>query len=150
LRASGGLPLIIEQTAVQIALLGVTNAAPVASLASAVQASYELLDPDQQRCFRRLAQLRFPISIDVLAAISEADRAEVALMVTGLVRASLGEELPDGPSDMHSPIRHHGALLGADHGDGPKTLEALIGWADTVAPRHTNLGAGDAPWLPDL
>ncbi|WP_162599914.1 LuxR C-terminal-related transcriptional regulator [Nocardioides solisilvae] len=150
LRATGGLPLIIEQTAVQIALLGVANAAPVASLASAVQASYELLPPDQQRCFRRLAQVSFPVTIDVLAAVAGVERPAAARLAAGLARASLVEVLPDGRFDMLSPIRQHGAELGVLHGDASVTQRALIGWADRVAPRHTNVGAGDAPWLPDL
>ncbi len=73
LRASGGLPLLIEQMAVQIALVGMSKVAPTASLSEAVQASYELLDDDQQRCFRRLSTMAVPVSLTVLAAITEVD-----------------------------------------------------------------------------
>ncbi len=150
LRATGGLPLIIEQTAVQIALLGAANAAPATTLSTAVQASYDLLRPQQQRCFRRLAQVPFPISIDVLAAITEVDRGCTGELAAALVRRSLVELLPDGRFDMLSPIRQHGASLGEEHGDGPATRRALVAWADSVAPEDTNFGAGDAPWLRDL
>ncbi|WP_181312827.1 helix-turn-helix transcriptional regulator [Nocardioides campestrisoli] len=150
LRATGGLPLIIEQTAVQIALLGAANAAPATTLSTAVQASYDLLRPQQQRCFRRLAQVPFPISIDVLAAITEVDRGRTGELASALVRRSLVELLPDGRFDMLSPIRQHGASLGEEHGDGPATRRALVAWADSVAPEDTNFGAGDAPWLRDL
>lgn len=150
LRATGGLPLLIEQMAVQIAMLGVTNVVPTASLSEAVNASYELLDETQRRCFRRLAQMQSPVSIEVLAAITEVDRTEASLTAAGLVRRSLIEVLPDGRLDMLSPIRRHGAMLAASTDDAARTRAALIAWADGVAPAHTNFGAGDAPWLHDL
>src|SRR5690606_1967359 len=112
--------------------------------------SYELLDEDQRRCFRRLAQMSYPVSIDVLAAITEVRRDEAAAIAAGLARRSLVEVLPDGRFDMLSPIRRHGVLLAADTEDAPRTRKALMAWADGVAPEHTNFGAGDAPWLPDL
>ncbi|WP_162794327.1 helix-turn-helix transcriptional regulator [Nocardioides houyundeii] len=150
LRATGGLPLLIEQLAVQSALTGVANVEPAASLAMAVQASYDLLDEDHQRCFRRLAQMQTPVSIAVLAAITEVDRAEASRLGTGLARRSLVEVLPDGRFDMLSPIRRHGAFLTASTQDSARTRAALIAWADSVAPDHDNVGAGDAAWLPDL
>lgn len=150
LRASGGLPLLIEQLAAQVALLGVTNVVPSASLTEAVLASYQLLDEDQRRCFRRLAQLSTPVSIDVLAAIIEEDRGHAGLMAAALARRSLIEVLPDGRFDMLSPIRREGALLAAATDDAARLDAALISWADAHAPTHTNFGAGDAPWLVDL
>ncbi|PVG83363.1 hypothetical protein DDE18_08705 [Nocardioides gansuensis] len=150
LEATGGLPLLIEQIAVQIAQVGVTNVAPTASLSEAVHALYELLDPDQQRCFRRLSQMSAPVSIDVLAEISGVDRVRASELAAGLVRRSLVEVRPDGCFDMLSPIRRYGALLAASTDDGHRVLEGVLRWADRVAPQDTNTGAADAPWLADL
>lgn len=150
LTATGGLPLLIEQMAVQIALVGMTNVMPTASLSEAVHASYELLDADQQRCFRRMSQMVTPVSIEVLAEIVEVDRAQAASLAGGLARRSLLEVLPDGRFNMLSPIRRHGTFLTASTDDGARAREGLVRWADRVAPRGFNEGAGDAPWLADL
>ena len=150
LSATGGLPLLIEQMAVQIALVGMTNVMPTASLSEAVHASYELLDPDQQRCFRRMSQMVTPVSIEVLAEIVEVDREQAASLAGGLARRSLMEVLPDGRFDMLSPIRRHGTFLTASTDDAVKAREGLVRWADRVAPQGFNVGAADAPWLGDL
>ncbi|MGI8645032.1 MAG: LuxR C-terminal-related transcriptional regulator [Nocardioides sp.] len=150
LTATGGLPLLIEQLAVQIALVGLTNVVPTASLSEAVHASYELLDEDQRRCFRRMAQLTTPVSIEVLAEIVGVDRTRATELATGLSRRSLMEVLPDGRLDMLSPIRRHGAFLTASTDDADRAAEGLIRWADRVAPDDFNYGAADAPWLGDL
>lgn len=150
LTATGGLPLLIEQMAVQIALVGMTNVMPTASLSEAVHASYELLDEDQQRCFRRMAQMVTPVSIEVLAEIVGVDRARAASLAGGLARRSLMEVLPDGRFDMLSPIRRHGTFLTASTEDATRAREGLIRWADRVAPQGFNEGAADAPWLGDL
>ncbi|MCW2832746.1 MAG: hypothetical protein JWN68_699 [Nocardioides sp.] len=150
LNATGGLPLLIEQIAVQIALLGVTNVVPTASLSEAVHGSYELLDEDQQRCFRRMSQMSSPVSIDVLAEITGVDRDQAATIATGLVRRSLLEVTPEGRFDMLTPIRRHGQFLTASTDDPLETRRALLRWADRVAPADLNTGAGDAVWLGDL
>lgn len=150
LNATGGLPLLIEQVAVQIALVGVTNVVPTASLSEAVHASYELLDQEQQRCFRRLAQMTAPVSIEVLAEISGVDRDRAAELAGALVRRSLLEVMPDGRFDMLTPIRRHGTFLTASTDDRESTQAALLRWADRVAPVDLNSGAADAPWLGDL
>ena len=150
LHATGGLPLLIEQIAVQIALVGVTNVVPTASLSEAVHASYELLDPDQQRCFRRLSHLSSPASLEVLAEVTGVGRDEALGIATALVRRSLLEVLPDGRFDMLTPIRRHGTLLTASTDDRDQTQDALLRWADRVAPQELNTGAGDASWLTDL
>ncbi|KRF30698.1 helix-turn-helix domain-containing protein [Nocardioides sp. Soil805] len=150
LHATGGLPLLIEQIAAQIALVGVTNVVPTASLSEAVHASYELLDEHQQRCFRRLAHLGSPVSLEVLAEVTGAERDEAATIVSALVRRSLVEVLPDGRFDMLAPIRRHGALLTASTDDREQTHLALLRWADRVAPEDLNAGAADASWLADL
>ncbi len=61
LLATGGLPLLIEQLAAQVAVVGVANAAPTHSMAQALDASVALLDEDRSRCFFRLAQLAEPV-----------------------------------------------------------------------------------------
>ena len=122
LTAAGGLPLLIEQFAVQIALVGITNVVPAASLSEAVHASYELLDEDQQRCFRRMAQMSSPVSIDVLAEIAGVTRDVAAPLAARLVRRSLLEVLPDGRFDMLSPIRRHGTFLTASTDDDAEAV----------------------------
>ena len=150
LHATGGLPLLIEQIAVQIALIGVTNVVPTASLSEAVHGSYELLEEEQQRCFRRMAQMSSPVSIDVLAEITGVDRDRAATIATALVRRSLLELMPDGRFDMLTPIRRHGQFLTASTDDAVETRRALLRWADRVAPAELNTGAADAAWLSDL
>ena len=144
LHATGGLPLLIEQLAVQIALVGVTNVVPTASLSEAVHASYELLDEDQQRCFRRLAHMTSPVSLEVLAEITGVGRDEATTLAAALVRRSLVEVMPDGRFDMLTPIRRHGTFLTASTDDREETRRALLRWADRVAPAELNSGAADA------
>ncbi len=150
LRASGGLPLLLEQMAVQIALLGMHRVAPTVSLSEAVHASYELLDEDQQRCFRRLSTLSATVSPAVLAAVTEVDLERGRELVAGLARRSLVETLPDGRIDMLVPIRRHGAFLTASTDDEAATRRALLRWADGVLPADRNFGAADADWLADV
>jgi DNA-binding CsgD family transcriptional regulator/tetratricopeptide (TPR) repeat protein len=150
LRASGGLPLLIEQMAVQIALVGMSQVTPTASLSEAVQTSYELLDEDQQRCFRRLSTMSVPVSLEVVAAISDVDVETGRELALALARRSLVEALPDGRIDMLVPIRRHGAFLTASTDDEVAAGRALVRWADSVLPTEMNVGAADAPWLADL
>jgi DNA-binding CsgD family transcriptional regulator len=150
LHATGGLPLLIEQIAVQIALVGVTNVVPTASLSEAVHGSYELLDEEQQRCFRRLAHMGSPVSLDVLAEIAGVAPDRAAALASGLVRRSLVEVLPDGRFDMLTPIRRHGTFLTASTDDREQVQHALLQWADRVTPDDLNSGAADATWLGDL
>jgi len=150
LRASGGLPLLIEQMAVQIALVGMSRVAPAASLSEAVHASYELLDEHQQRCFRRLSTMTEPVSLAVLAAITNVDLETGRDLALGLARRSLVETMADGRIDMLVPIRRHGAFLTASTGDEAAVRRALVRWADGVLPAEMNVGAADAAWLTDL
>ncbi len=149
LHATGGLPLLVEQSAVQAALLGLANATPSSSLAQAVRASYELLDDDQQRCFRRLAVLPCPVGVGVVAAVAGVRRGQAGELVTALARRSLVEVRGDGRVDLLSPVR--GAVLElADQADHAAGAAGLLDWADQVAPDHDNYGAADEPWLVDL
>jgi DNA-binding CsgD family transcriptional regulator/tetratricopeptide (TPR) repeat protein len=149
LAATGGLPLLVEQAAVQAALVGLPNATPTGSLAEAVQASYDLLESAEQRCFRQLAQLPCPVSLDVVAAVVGADRTAAGGLVARLVRRSLVEVLPDDRLDLLAPIREHARQLATEE-DARTATSGLLRWADGAAPDHENYGAADQPWLKDL
>ncbi len=43
-----------------------------------MHASYELLDDEQQRCFRRLAHMTSPVSLEVLAEVTGVGHDEAA------------------------------------------------------------------------
>jgi DNA-binding CsgD family transcriptional regulator len=150
LQATGGLPLLIEQLAVQVALVGVANAVPSASLAEAVQATYSLLDPEQRRCFRRLSQMTVPVGLDILAEISELDRSQAAAVAEALARRSLVNVEGDGRIGMLAPIRSYGLALAAGTDDAQLALDGLLRWADAVAPDDPLVGAADEVWLDDL
>jgi len=149
LSASGGLPLIIEQLAVQIALVGVSDVAPVGSMDEAVRASYQLLDEDQQRCFRRLAVIGQPVSLDVLADVCGVSRPQAVQLASALSRRSLVEIHPDGRFHMLAPLREVGRAL-ADDGDRAGALDGLVDWADRVLPPDFFAGGSDQPWLGEL
>ncbi|MGN0064952.1 MAG: NB-ARC domain-containing protein, partial [Nocardioides sp.] len=149
LGATGGLPLLIDQAAVQCALLGLSAATPAGSLAEAIDTSYTLLAPDRQRAFRRLALLGFPVGAEVLAAITGQSVDQAVALAAGLARRSLIEVLPDGRFDMLTPIRAHAASLALD-GEEDSTDRALLAWADRVVPASVNYGAADQPWLDEL
>ena len=149
LHATGGLPLLVEQAAVQAALVGLANATPSSSLAEAVRASYELLDESQRRCFRTLATLPCPVGVDVVAELLGTTRERAGDLVTALARRSLVEVRSDGRVDLLSPMRD-AALELADSDDHAAALAGLLRWADRVAPDHDNYGAADEPWLADL
>ena len=150
LRASGGLPLLIEHLGVQIALVGVSDVTPTASIDQAVHASYELLDDDQRRCFRRLALMEHPVSLDVLADISGVSRAEGAQLASALARRSLVEVHPDGRFDMLVPIRRHGVVLTEGTDDREEAVAGLLRWAERVTPSDGMSGAADETWLREM
>ena len=150
LQASGGLPLLIEQLGVQIALVGVSDVTPTASLAEAVMASYALLDEQQKQAFRRLAVMEQPVSLDVLADITGASRAEAAQLASGLARRSLVEVHSDGRFDMLAPIRSCGRALVRDTADRDEALAGLQRWAERVTPSDGMSGAANEAWLAEL
>jgi DNA-binding CsgD family transcriptional regulator/tetratricopeptide (TPR) repeat protein len=150
LTASGGLPLLLEQLAVQIALIGVSDVAPVDTLAEAVRRSYDLLDAGQQQCFRRLASVGRPVSLDVLTEVCGGTRAEAVQLAAALARRSLVEVYPDGRFDLLPPLREVGRALAATTDDEEAARAGLLRWAERVIPRELNTGAADAPWLADV
>jgi DNA-binding CsgD family transcriptional regulator len=150
LRASGGLPSIIEQLAVQIALVGVSDVSPVGTMDEAVRASYDLLDEGQRRCFRRLSVIGRPVSLDVLADVCEVGRPEAVQLASALARRSLVEVHSDGRFDMLAPLREVGRALAAGTDDEVGALEGLVAWADRVLPADYFAGAANEPWLAEL
>ena len=150
LRASGGLPSLIEQLAVQIALVGVSDVSPTNTLADAVRTSYDLLDPAQQACFRRLAVIGRPVGLDVLADVCGVGRPQAVQLAAALARRSLVEVQPDGRFDLLPPMREAGRLLARETDDAEKALEGLLTWADRVVPKAVNAGSADEPFLSQL
>lgn len=148
--ASGGLPSVVEQLGVQIALVGVSDVTPAGTMSEAVRGSYELLDEDQQRCFRRLATVGQPVNLDVLAELCGVGRTQAVQLAAALARRSLVEVHPDGRFDMLAPLREVGAELAVAHGDDAVAAAGLVRWAERVVPREANTGAADAPWLAEV
>ncbi|MDR6863394.1 LuxR C-terminal-related transcriptional regulator [Phycicoccus sp. 3266] len=148
--ASGGLPLLLEQLAVQIALVGVSDVAPVGSMDEAVRASYALLDEEQQRCFRRLAVIGRPVGLDVIAHGCGVSRAQAVQLASALSRRSLVEVHADGRFAMLAPLREVGRALAAETDDEVGAFEGLVTWADAVLPRDFFSGAANEPWLAEL
>ncbi len=149
LSATGGLPLLIEQVAVQSALVGLNNAMSTVSLDQAVDSAHDLLDDASATALRRIGLLDFPVGLGVLARVLDRSVPEAAELAGNLVRRSLLEVDPRGHFDMLSPIRGRARALARP--DDVTAVEAgLLGWAQSHAPAHDNYGAADAEWLRDL
>ena len=149
LSATGGLPMLIEQVAVQSALVGLSNAMSAVSLDQAVDTAHQLLDPDSATALRRIGLLDFPAGLGVIADVLDRSAPEVAGIAGNLVRRSLLEVGPDGRFDMLSPIRGRARAL-AETSDQAAVAAGLLRWAERHAPDHDNFGAADAAWLDDL
>ena len=91
-----------------------------------------------------------PVSLTVLAAITEVDVESGRDLALALAGRSLVETISDGRIDMLVPIRRHGAQLTASTDDEAAVRRALVRWADGVLPEEMNVGAADAAWLTDL
>ncbi|MBD3925514.1 helix-turn-helix transcriptional regulator [Nocardioides cavernae] len=149
LRATGGLPLLIEQVAVQSALVGLSNAMSAVSLDQAVDSAHDLLDEASAAALRRIGLLDFHVGLGVLAHVLDASVPETAELAGNLVRRSLLEVDARGHFDMLSPIRGRARAL-ARPDDVAAVRAGLLAWAETHAPAHDNYGAADAEWLGDL
>ena len=66
------LEILIEQVAVQSALVGLGNAMSTVSLDQAVDSAHDLLDDDSATALRRIGLLGFPIGLGVLARVLDA------------------------------------------------------------------------------
>ena len=149
LSATGGLPLLIEQVAVQSALVGLSNAMSAVSLDQAVDSAHALLDDASATALRRVGVLDFPAGLGVLACVLDLSVPATAKLAGDLVRRSLLEVDPHGRFDMLSPIRGRARTLAGP--DDVAAVEAgLLRWAQDNAPEHDNYGAADAEWLRDL
>ncbi len=149
LGATGGLPLLIEQVAVQSALVGLSNAMSTVSLDQAVDSAHDLLDADSATALRRIGLLDYPVGLGVLARVLDQPVPRTAEVAGNLVRRSLLELDSRGRFDMLSPIRGRARAL-AQPDDVAAIESGLLGWADDHAPAHDNYGAADAEWLSDL
>ncbi|SEC79481.1 Tetratricopeptide repeat-containing protein [Nocardioides exalbidus] len=149
LSATGGLPLLIEQVAVQSALVGLSNAMSTVSLDQAVDSAHDLLDDASATALRRIGLLDFPVGLGVLAQVLGASVPEAAELAGDLVRRSLVEVDHRGQFDMLSPIRGRARTL-ARAEDSAAVDAGLLAWAESHAPDHDNYGAADAEWLRDL
>ncbi|NYE37744.1 DNA-binding CsgD family transcriptional regulator/tetratricopeptide (TPR) repeat protein [Nocardioides cavernae] len=149
LSATGGLPLLIEQVAVQSALVGLSNAMSTVSLDQAVDSAHDLLDPSSATALRRIGLLDFQVGLGVLARVLDVTVPEAAELAGDLVRRSLVEVDAHGRFDMLSPIRGRARALATE--DDVRAVRAgLVSWAEAHAPAHDNFGAADAEWLQDL
>jgi DNA-binding CsgD family transcriptional regulator/tetratricopeptide (TPR) repeat protein len=149
LSATGGLPLLIEQVAVQSALVGLSNAMATVSLDQAVDSAHDLLDDASATALRRIGLLDFPVGLGVLARALEVSVPEAAELAGNLVRRSLVEVDHRGQFDMLSPIRGRARTLARPE-DAAAVDAGLLAWAESNAPEHDNYGAADAEWLRDL
>jgi DNA-binding CsgD family transcriptional regulator/tetratricopeptide (TPR) repeat protein len=149
LSATGGLPLLIEQVAVQSALVGLSNAMSTVSLDQAVDSAHELLDEDSAMALRRIGLLDFPAGLGVVAEVLDRSVPEAAELVGDLVRRSLLEVDHAAHFDMLSPIRGRARALARPE-DVVAVEAGLLRWAGANAPEHDNFGAADAERLGDL
>lgn len=149
LSATGGLPLLIEQVAVQSALVGLGNAMSTVSLDQAVDSAHDLLDPSSATALRRIGLLDFQVGLGVLARVLDVTVPEAAELAGNLVRRSLLEVDAQGHFDMLSPIRGRARTLATEQ-DAEAVRAGLLAWAQAHAPAHDNFGAADAEWLRDL
>ncbi len=141
--------MLIEQVAVQSALVGLSNAMSAVSLDQAVDSAHQLLDPDCATALRRIGLLDFPAGLGVIADVLDRSTSEAAGLAGDLVRRSLLEVDADGRFDMLSPIRGRARAL-AEPSDHAAVDAGLLVWAERHAPEHDNYGAADAAWLDDL
>ncbi len=149
LSATGGLPLLIEQVAVQSALVGLSNALSAVSLDQAVDSAHALLDDASATALRRIGVLDFPAGLGVLARVLDLPEPATAELAGNLVRRSLLEVDQRGHFDMLSPIRSRARAIALPE-DVAAVEAGLLRWAQDNAPAHDNYGAADAEWLRDL
>ena len=146
LLATGGLPVLIDQLAVQSALVGLSNAVATESVDEAVDAAYHLLGADERRLLRRMASLPGPATLDVLGAVAGLARRDAATAVAELARRSLVEVSGDGRFDLLRPIRDRMSALSEPY-DAQAVADGLLYWAETTLIDHPSV---DSPWLVEL
>lgn len=150
LDASGGLPLLIEQFAVQAALAGLDAVVPEDTLGGVVAASYAMVNPLSQKAYRLIGVLPAPVGVDVVAHLLDTRRAVAIGAVALLERHGLVELGSDERVGMLAPVRLHARELARASGEVALAEDGLIRWADATLPASDQDGSGDEPWLADL
>ena len=143
LRASGGLPSLIEQLAVQIALVGVSDVSPADTLAEAVRRSYDLLDAGAAAVLPPAGRHRSPGGPrrPGRRVWRRAPAGSPARGRPGSAQPGRGAARTDGStccprcarSDVSSPARPT---------TRQKALDGLLAWADRVVPTGSERGVG--------
>ena len=138
LRATGGLPLLIEQVAVQSPLVGLSNAMSAVSLDQAVDTAHDLLDEASAAGLRRIGLLDFHVGLGVLAHVLDVSVPEAAELAGNLVRRSLLEVDPRDRRQSREPREHVGELaLELRALPAPQRAREL---ADLLAEPHVRAG----------
>lgn len=150
LAASGGLPLLLEQFAVQAALAGIDAVVPSDTLDGAVAASYAMVDPLSQKAYRLIGVLAGPVGLDVVAHLVGVRRAVAIGIVARLERHGLVQFGSDERVTMLAPVRLHARDLARAGDELGLAEDGLIRWADATLPASEQEGSGDEPWLTDL
>lgn len=162
LQASAGLPLLIEQFAVQAALAGIDAVTPADSLSGAVAASYALVDETSQRALRRMAVLDVAVGVDVVAHMIGQPRAVAIGVIARLERHGLVTLHEDERVSMLATVRsfareqareqvqEQSREQAPDGVDAEASALALIRWADETLPAGDSDGSSDEPWLGQL
>jgi predicted ATPase/DNA-binding CsgD family transcriptional regulator len=149
-----GLPLAIELAAARVEALGVAqlldrlddrfallagadrlDTGRHRSLAAAVEWSYQLLDQDQRRAFRRLSVFPGPFTLDAAEAVAGAGTGPAVLHLVDCSLLSPPQAGPDGRSryQMLETLQAYGAQLLAEAGEYEDAAGALARYAVEVA-----------------
>jgi predicted ATPase/DNA-binding CsgD family transcriptional regulator len=149
-----GMPLAIELAAARVEALGVAQlldrlddrfallaggdrlaAGRHRSLAAAVQWSYQLLDDDERRVFRRVSVFPGPFTLEAAEAVAGAGAGAAVLRLVDCSLVSPPQAGPDGRSryQMLETLRAYGSGLLAQAGEDCGAAAALAGYAIGVA-----------------
>ena len=170
-----GMPLAIELAAARVEALGVAQlldrlddrfallaggdrlaAGRHRSLAATVEWSYQLLDDDERRVFRRLSVFPGPFTLEAAEAVAGAGAGPAVLHLVDCSLLSPPRPGPDGRSryGMLETLRAFGSWLLAEAGEHEGAAAALAGYALGVAEQaaiglqtSTDEEAAAARWL---
>lgn len=130
------------------------------TLNASVQWSYDLLEPDAQRLFRRLSVFAGPFTAEAATTTCSDDdlpEAEVLAVLTSLVERSLVEHLDDGRYRLLETLRHYAQEQALAAGEAATWRDRHLRWCQSIAGRHRPGPAMDArrfrqaaELLPDL
>lgn len=148
--STGGLPALLALLGSHIGLLGLSDVVPTGHLQSAVRRSYDLLDEDSRRCFRRLAVVDGAVPFDALSDLASLTAEQTAHVAGTLSRGSLVEVTADARLRILAPMRAVALGLPDIDRDREAALAGALAWGQRVIPADHESGAGDEPWLADL